>query len=90
MIDNNMKCVAPRPEELCSWLVERIAHYAERPSEDINLDMSAAESGLDSVYAVMLCGEIEDDLGLLVDPILLWELDTLEALAAHLVRLASS
>jgi acyl carrier protein len=89
MSDNNMKHVASTPEELRSWLVERVAYYSERPSEDIRLDMSAAESGLDSVYAFMLCSEIEDDLGLSVEPITVWELDTLEALVAHLTGLAS-
>lgn len=89
MSDNNMKHVASTPEELRSWLVERVAYYSERPSEDIRLDMSAAESGLDSVYAFMLCSEIEDDLGLSVEPITVWELDTLEALVAHLSGLAS-
>lgn len=89
MSDNNMKNVATSPEELRSWLVERVAYYAGRPSGDIRLDMSAAESGLDSVYAFMLCSEIEDDLGLSVDPIMVWELDTLEALVTHLTGLAS-
>lgn len=89
MSDFKMNHVASTPEELRSWLVERVANYVERPSEDIHLGMSAAESGLDSVYAFMLCSEIEDDLGLSVDPILVSEFDTLEALAAHLTELAA-
>jgi acyl carrier protein len=89
MSDMTMENAESGPKDLRSWLVERIAYYAGRPSEDIRLDMSAAESGLDSVYAFMLCSEIEDDLGLSVDPILVWELDTLEALAAHLTGLAA-
>jgi acyl carrier protein len=89
MNDDKMKNVASSPEEFRAWLVERVAYYVERSSEDIRLDMSAAESGLDSVYAFMLCSEIEDDLGLSVDPITVWELGTLEALVAHLTGLAS-
>ncbi|GAA3302157.1 acyl carrier protein [Dactylosporangium vinaceum] len=74
------------PEAVRSWLIGRLANYVERPPEDIDPDASLAGLGLDSVYAFALCGEIEDHLGLPIEPVVLWDLDTVTALAGHLMR----
>lgn len=87
MADNDLSCKQLILEEVRSWLVERIACYVQRPSEEIDPDISVAEAGLDSVYTFALCGEIEDRFGLPVEPTLVWELDTLTTLAAHLIGL---
>ena len=87
MINNNVSAGPWMLEEIRSWLVERVAYYVERPSQEIDPDISVAEAGLDSVYAFILCGEIEDRFGLAVEPMQMWELDTLTALAAHLAEL---
>lgn len=88
MMDYNMNSGQRMPEDITSWLVERVAHYVQRPGEEIDSDISVTETGLDSVYAFSLCGEIEDRFGMAVEPVLVWELDTLTALAAHLAGLA--
>jgi acyl carrier protein len=77
------------PEGIRSWLVERVAYYVTLPVDQIDPDTSLADYGLDSVYAFALCGEIEDTLGLAVEPTLLWDVDTLSGLTAHLVDLAA-
>ncbi|RSM44455.1 polyketide synthase [Amycolatopsis balhimycina DSM 5908] len=78
------------PEKIRSWLIERVAHYAMVPAEEIEPDVPLANYGLDSVYAFALCGDIEDMLGLLVEPVLLWDVDTVSALTAHLAALAAA
>ncbi|MGW3285365.1 acyl carrier protein [Streptomyces sp. NPDC001002] len=75
------------PEGIQSWLLERVAHYLQRPSEEVSADASLAENGIDSVYAFALCGEIEDRYGLQIEPTLLWDVDTITELTAHLVGL---
>jgi acyl carrier protein len=87
MINNNVSAGPRTLEEISSWLVERVAFYVERPSREIDPHVSVTEAGLDSVYAFALCGEIEDQFGLAVEPEQMWELDTLTALAAHLAEL---
>ena len=77
------------PEQIKTWLVGRVAHYLDRPGTEIDPDTSLAEYGLDSVYTFALCGEIEDELGLRVEPTLLWDVDTLGALVPHLAGLVA-
>jgi acyl carrier protein len=77
------------PEDVRSWLVERVAYYVQLAPTEIDPDVSFAEHGLDSVYAFTLCGDIEDALGLSVEPTVVWDFDTLTALTAHLVESAA-
>jgi acyl carrier protein len=74
------------PEAIRRWLVDRVAFYLGEPSDRIDPGVSLAEHGLDSVYAFTLCGDIEDQLGLAVEPIVLWEADTIAALTVHLAQ----
>ncbi|EWM10364.1 acyl carrier protein [Kutzneria sp. 744] len=77
------------PEQIRTWLVDRVAHYLDRPGTEIDPDTPLAEYGLDSVYTFALCGEIEDTLGLRVEPTLLWDVDTLNALIPHLAGMVA-
>jgi acyl carrier protein len=72
-----------------SWLTDRIGHYLQLPAGEIDRDASLAAYGLDSVYAFALCGDIEDLLGVPVDPTLVWDVDTVHRLADHLVGLTA-
>ncbi|GAB7187042.1 hypothetical protein ATKI12_6873 [Kitasatospora sp. Ki12] len=76
-------------EAVQSWLVGRIAHFLKVPASQIDPDVPLADYGLESVYAFALAGEIEDTLGLSVEPTLVWDVDTVTALTAHLTRLAA-
>ena len=75
------------PEEIRGWLIERLALYTEQPADQVDPEAPLVDAGLDSVFAFALCGEIEDVLGLSVEPVLLWEVETLAELATHLVGL---
>lgn len=80
---------APRTAaDIRSWLIERVAHYLEKPAAEIDPEASLTEHGLDSVYAFALCGDIEDELGVVIEPPQLWDVDSVTALTAHLVGLA--
>lgn len=81
---------APTADEIQAWLLERLTHFLEIPADEIDPDIPLAEYGLESVYAFALSGEIEDHLGLAVEPTLLWDVDTVAALTAHLADLASA
>ncbi|MFJ7280372.1 acyl carrier protein [Kitasatospora sp. NPDC098663] len=77
------------PEEIAAWLADRVSHFLQMPVEEIDPEASLASYGLDSVYVVALCGDITDHLDLPIEPTLLWDIDTLSALTAHLVGLAA-
>ncbi|MFF2025122.1 acyl carrier protein [Streptomyces sp. NPDC058171] len=67
-------------EELTSLLKERIAEHVEMSPDDIRADELLPSYGLDSVYAVAVVAEIEDRLGLTLEPTILWDNPTLDAL----------
>jgi acyl carrier protein len=69
---------------LRTWLTHRVAYYVERESGDIDADAPVASYGLDSVYAFALCGDIEDEFKLRIEPTLVWDYATVAALAAKL------
>ncbi|MEV5754374.1 acyl carrier protein [Actinoallomurus sp. NPDC052308] len=66
------------------WLTQRVAEYLERPPADIDPSAMLAEYGMDSVYAISLCGDIEAEYDLDVEPTLAWTHPTIDAIAAHL------
>jgi len=77
----------PRHAEvsLHQWLTTHLAVYLDRLPESIDPTVPLAEYGMDSVCALSLCGDIEDDFGITVEPSLAWDYPTVAELAAHLV-----
>jgi acyl carrier protein len=68
------------------WLIERVAAYVERPAADIDPAVHLAEYGMDSVYALGLCGDIEAMYDIEVDPTLAWDHPTISAITDHLAE----
>lgn len=77
------------PTDLRAWLTDRVASVLGRPAADIDPQTSLTHYGFDSVYAIALCGEIEDVLAVAVDPVVLWSHDTVDTLADHLSHQAA-
>ncbi|MFD9394234.1 acyl carrier protein [Streptomyces sp. NPDC060000] len=72
--------MSPTPQDVTTWLTDKIAFYLEVPSDHIAPDVKLAEYGLESVYALALCGDVEDEYGIEVEPTLAWDYPTVEAL----------
>ena len=73
----------PSDTDLRSWLRARVAHYVHLDVADIDTTATLTTYGLDSVYALTLCGDIEDHLGLVLEPTVAWDHPTIDALARH-------
>jgi acyl carrier protein len=71
-----------REAALLEWLEPRLGRYLGRTA--IDPFASLAEYGLDSLAALNLYGDIEDEFELLVDPTVVLEYPTLDSLAKHL------
>jgi acyl carrier protein len=74
-------------ESLQEWLTSRVAAYVQRTPEEIKANVPLSDYGLDSVYALTLSGDIEDHLGLSLDPTVMWDHPTIAALSEALLRL---
>lgn len=70
--------------EIQDWLVAYIANLLEIESEEVDVTIPFDRYGLDSSAAVGMTGDLEDWLGKEVEPILLYDYPTIEALARHL------
>ncbi|MEV7541031.1 acyl carrier protein [Streptomyces sp. NPDC089915] len=66
------------------WLAARLSLYLRRTPESIDPTVPLAEYGMDSVAALSLCGDLEEEFDLEVEPTLLWDHPTVEALVRHL------
>lgn len=60
---------------VADWLIDRITYYGQ--AEVVELDTPLVELGLDSVYALTLCGDIEDTYDLQIDPTFFADFTTL-------------
>ncbi|MFE2281677.1 acyl carrier protein [Streptomyces sp. NPDC059454] len=67
-------------DDLRGWLVERLAEHLRMRAADIRPDVPLSDYGLDSVYALSVAAEIEDHLGFTVDPTMMWDNPTVDAL----------
>jgi acyl carrier protein len=84
MTENPMTHPDPDPATLERWLTGRIAAYGDVDPATVRPDSPLADLGLDSVFALTLCGDVEDEFGVDVDPTIAWDHPTLGALAAEL------
>ncbi|MFJ8661926.1 acyl carrier protein [Streptomyces sp. NPDC093795] len=72
-----------------AWLAGRLAEHLGMSPADLSLDTPLSEYGLDSVYALSVAADLEDRLGVLVDPTVLWDNPTLNALCEAVERSAA-
>ena len=75
--------------DIRSWLVGRIAHYLKQPAGEIDPNLSLAEYGMDSLCAFSLCADVESELGVLIEPTLFWNVDTVAELTAYIAGLSA-
>lgn len=64
-----------------AWLIGRVLAYGKVDAGSFTPETPLAELGLDSVYALTLCGDIEDAYDLDVDPTIVWDHPTIRQLA---------
>ncbi|SHN17934.1 acyl carrier protein [Actinacidiphila paucisporea] len=75
----------PTAESLARWLVQHVAAYTRLSADAIDRTAPLTGYGLDSVAALSLCGDIEDEFDLAVEPTVAWDHPTVEALVAYLL-----
>jgi acyl carrier protein len=79
-----------REEELRSLVVARVADLLGCPPEDVAPSATLSGLGLGSVQVLALCGDLEDELDLTIDPAVIGDYPTLESLGSFLIELRSA
>ncbi|MFF2045908.1 acyl carrier protein [Kitasatospora sp. NPDC058170] len=72
------------PEEIRDLLLGLVASYLEKPVAEIGSDVKLVEYGLDSIFALTLCGDIEDEYDIEIKATLAWDHPTVDAITAFL------
>lgn len=72
------------------WIGDRIAVYCDIPRDTIDALRPLADLGFTSVYAIALCGDIEDTFGIDIEPTAFRGQRTIRDLATVLQRSYSS
>ncbi len=71
----------PKTTEIQAWLVSYLAELLEIEPDEIDVTVPFDRYGLDSTAAVGLTSDLEDWLGSELDPTLIYDYPTIEALA---------
>ena len=72
------------------WLRERVAAYGDVSADVVDVNAQLTDLGMDSVYALTLCGDIEDTFNIDMDPSVIWDHDTIRSLADALAAMAAT
>lgn len=67
-----------------SWLTLKFADWLEVAPEELDPEQPIASYGLDSISAVTLSVQLEEELCVELDTAVLWDRPTLQSLAEHL------
>jgi acyl carrier protein len=75
-------------DKVVAWLTERVAFYVERDPAEIEPDKNLLTYGIDSVYALGIAGDVEEEFGTPVDATLVWDNPTIAAIATAVTAAA--
>jgi acyl carrier protein len=76
--------------EVLSWLTLKFADWLEVAPDELDSEQPIASYGLDSISAVTLSVQLEEELGVELDTAVLWDRPTLKSLAEHLAEKLSA
>lgn len=77
----------PTEREIETWLAEYVGELLALPSGEIDPDATFDSFGLDSATAIGITGELEEWLGISIDPDVAYNYPTIRSLSSHLAAL---
>lgn len=78
--------VTHKETELFDFLRSQIAQRTKVAASDIQADAVLVDLGLQSIDAVLMCGDIEDHFGIEMDPAAVFEHKTLASFAQFILQ----
>ena len=69
------------------WIADRIAEYGSVDAATFDASTRLSDLGFSSVYALTLCGDIEDEFDIEVEPTIVWDHPTIKELAQAVFEL---
>ncbi|MBU6951297.1 MULTISPECIES: acyl carrier protein [unclassified Hahella] len=75
-------------EYIVSFILDRASELTKTSREQLFGDTPLASIGVDSLYAVLICGRLEDHFGIEIEPIVMFEYRTANEVADALLKMA--
>ena len=76
--------------KVVAFLKGKIAHFTKQDEGRIGSNSVLVDLGLQSIDAVLLCGEVEDHFQIELDPATIFEHETLESFATEISKKLSA
>ncbi|GBF80594.1 acyl carrier protein [Aphanothece sacrum] len=77
----------PTHTDIENWLISYVSQLLEIEPIKIDTQVSFNEYGLDSSAAIVLTGDLQEFIGSELDPTLLFDYPTIDALANYIVKI---
>jgi len=74
-----------KENQLFEFLFDQLAQRSAAPEEAVNAQTQLTDLGIQSIDAVLLCGDIEDKFEVEIDPADIFEHDTVGAFAQSIL-----
>ncbi|MBE9170246.1 acyl carrier protein [Pleurocapsales cyanobacterium LEGE 06147] len=84
--EGNIRQESPIEAEIQEWIISYLAQMLEVSPDEINVTTAFDRYGLDSSAAVGLTGDLEDWLGIELEPTLMYDYPTIETLTEYLAE----
>jgi acyl carrier protein len=84
--ENNTPKEEAMVAEIQAWLTSYLANLLGLSPEEVDITVPFERYGLDSQSAVVLSGDLQDWLGCDLDPVLLFDYPTIEAVSTYLAQ----
>ncbi|UXY13619.1 acyl carrier protein [Chitiniphilus purpureus] len=78
---------AMNTQDILTWLTHYVSKLVQLPVEEIAPDREFTSFGIDSAAAVGLAVDMGDWIGIEVDPTLVYDYPTIEAISHHVAEL---
>jgi acyl carrier protein len=69
------------------FILDNVAELCKQPRETLAADTLLATVGVDSLNAVLLCGRLEDEFELEIEPLVMFEYKTAKEVADAIVKM---
>lgn len=79
--------MTPNKDLIISFVKAKVSELTKTPLETLSGDTNLLTVGVDSLNAVLLCGKIEDEFNIEVEPVLMFEHKTPDAVAEAVLSL---
>ncbi len=74
------------PEEVQDWMVAYLARILETSAAEIDVDAPFEQFALDSVNAIGMTGDLEEWLGVRIEPMTVYDYPTIRSMSRYLAE----